>query len=149
MEGQAKKGSKIALYVVIAIVIIAVLVVLGIFLLKGNKESGNSALKQETITAENYDEVVNKVQEELQGKDDSYYFIYATMYYIMQDTMATTEGEGEGEVVAEPDENAMYVSIYGKTVQQLIDDGKRLMEEDSVSFEEFKQQIDDISNSIE
>ena len=41
------------------------------------------------------------------------------MYYIMTDGM-------ESALAGNEDESTMYVNIYGKTVQQLIDEGKQL-----------------------
>ena len=52
----------------------------------------------------------------------------------MQAAMAGTEDESE-----------MYVNIYGKTVQQLIDEGKQLMEENDISLDEYKSKINDLN----
>lgn len=41
----------------------------------------------------------------------------------------------------------MYANIYGKTVQQLIDEGKQLMEENNVTIEQMKEQLKN-SNTV-
>ena len=45
------------------------------------------------------------------------------------------------------DENAMYVNIYGKTAENLIEEGRQLMEENNVSLDEFKENIENLSNT--
>ena len=137
MEEQTnKKNSKVVVYVIIAIVVVAALIVGGFFLLKGQGDK----IKQETITAENFETVVNKLETSMQAEDDLYYFTYAVTYHIMEDAMkAAAEGK--------TDESEMYVNIYGRTVQELMDDGKRIAEENNLTIDQVKQQIDQLSNS--
>ena len=96
-------------------------------------------IRKETITAENYEEIFNRISEELKDTDDIYYLSYSVMYYMMKDGISSTLNGNE-------DENAMYVNIYEKTVQQLIDEGKQLMIDNNVSIEEFKENIKDLEN---
>ena len=89
---------------------------------------------------------MNQAEQEFTEDDEEiYYLSYAVMYYIMTDGM-------EAALSGSEDESEMYVNIYGKTVQQLIDEGKQLMEENNVSLDEYKQKIKDLnelSNTID
>ncbi len=50
----------------------------------------------------------------------------------------------------EYDESAMYVNIYGKTIQDLINEGKELMKENESTIDEFKENLENLedTNSI-
>lgn len=132
---DTKKKTKV---VIIVFLIILVTIVVGrFFLIK--KGIFLSNIRKETITAENYEEIFNRISEELKDTDDIYYLSYSVMYYMMKDGISSTLNGNE-------DENAMYVNIYEKTVQQLIDEGKQLMIDNNVSIEEFKENIKDLEN---
>ena len=128
MEGQNGKKSNVALYIIIAVVVVAVLAIVAFFVF------GND-IRKETITAENYTEMLDKLDKKLAGQDDLYYLSYSVMYHIMQDGMTASAD----------DPNAMYVNIYGKKVQELIDDGKKLMEDNGMSLDQVKQTLDQLS----
>lgn len=134
MENQEKKSKK-GLLVALIIILIIALGVGGYFLFKNM-----SGVKSETFTAENYDELMDRISEELQDTDDIYYLSYSMIYYIMRDGFTSALSGSE-------DESAMYASIYGKTVQQLIDEGKKIMEDNNITLEQYKENIDN-SNSI-
>lgn len=137
-ETKTKKG----LIALIIIVIIAV-VIGGLFVLenKGIITIGKKAkILNETITAENFDELTKSISEELGKSDELYYFAYAGMYYMMTDGMSSAFSGNE-------DESAMYANIYGKTAKTLIDEGKQLMEKNNVSLDEFKENIDNLLNT--
>lgn len=51
------------------------------------------------------------------------------------------------ELSGSEDESAMYASIYGKTVQQLIDEGKQLMEENNITLDQYKQNLEEAGNA--
>ena len=139
MEEQTKKkNTKVIVGIVIAVIVVIVaLVVVGIFLLKGEGDK----IRQETLTAENFETVMNKLETSMQSEDDLYYFTYAATYYIMKDGMAAAL---EGKT----DESEMYVNIYGKTVQQLMDEGKQIAEENNLTIEQVREQVDELSNSV-
>ncbi|MCI9178026.1 MAG: hypothetical protein HFJ28_05660 [Clostridia bacterium] len=132
MENEAKKGSKVAIYVIIAVIVVAVLAVGGFFLLNANAVN---SLKQETVSAENYEDLLKKVDEKMPGQDDAYYFAYANIYYIMESAMTATN------------EEEIYTKIYGKTVQQLIDEGKQIAKDNNVTLEQIKEQIDELNKT--
>ena len=138
MEEQTKKkSSKVVVYVIIAIFVVVALIVGGFFLLKGQGDK----IRQETITAENFETVMNKLETSMQSEDDLYYFTYAATYYIVRDAMTAA-------AAGKTDESEMYVNIYGKTVQQLMDDGRRIAEENNLSLEQVKEQIDELSSGV-
>lgn len=130
-DSNTGKGKNTKLYAIIAVVVVAVIAVVLFFVFSG------SGVKGETITADNYQEILTRVQEEIKD-DDLYYVSFAIGYHSMKDYM-------EASLSGEADENAMYKNIYGKTVQQLIDEGKQLMEENNLTIDQIKEQIEDSS----
>lgn len=138
MENEAKKKSKVALYVTIAIVVIVALVVGGFFLLKGQSDK----IRQETLTAENMEQVITKLENSMQNEDELYYFTYAVTYYMMRDAMAAaTSGN--------TDESAIYANVYGKTVQQLMDEGKQIAKDNNLTIEQVKARVDELSKGAQ
>lgn len=103
---------------------------------KTNGEIFSKSVKSETITAENYEEISDKIAEELKDDEELYYMSYSVMYYIARDGLSAAFSNTN-------DESAMYVNIYGKTVQQLIDEGKQLMKDNNMTIEKFKEQMKD------
>ena len=62
------------------------------------------------------------------------------MYYIMKDGLTQ-------EYMTTQDENLLYKNIYNKTVQELIDDGKKIMADNNVTIEQYKEQLQKMNNS--
>ena len=129
MENEKKK-SKAFLYVIIAVIIIAV-VGTGAYFIKNSKN-----IKNETITAENYEEIMDRIEKELKNEDDKYYLSYSVMYYIMKDGISSVFSGNENASTS-----LMYTNIYGKTIKQLIDEGKQLMKDNNVTLDEYKSQL--------
>lgn len=160
-----KKKSTV-IYIIIAIVVLAIIGISLYFVLNSDttnntqantensinneitksEQNTSKSIRNEIVTAENYEELMNKAEQEFSADDEEiYYLSYSIMYYIMTDGMQAAMAGSE-------DESEMYVNIYGKTVQQLIDEGKQLMEENDISLDEYKSKINDLnelSNSIE
>ncbi len=160
-----KKKSTV-IYIIIAVVVLAIIGASLYFVLNrdttnlsegtsensvknentASEQNTSKSIKNEVITAENYEKLMNQAEQEFTENDEEiYYLSYAVMYYIMTDGM-------EAALSGSEDESEMYVNIYGKTVQQLIDEGKKLMEENNVSLDEYKQKIKDLnelSNTID
>ena len=160
-----KKKSTV-IYIIIAVVVLAIIGASLYFVLNrdttnlsegtsensvknentASEQNTSKSIKNEVITAENYEKLMNQAEQEFTEDDEEiYYLSYAVMYYIMTDGM-------EAALSGSEDESEMYVNIYGKTVQQLIDEGKKLMEENNVSLDEYKQKIKDLnelSNTID
>lgn len=142
-----KKLKHTGLYIVLSLFVIALAILIGIILAlqaqgKLNINSPWDNYKNKTITAENYENIMNEVEEKMKDNDELYYLTYSTLYYIMQD------GLSEAFSSSEYDEEAMYKRIYGKTVQQLIDEGKQLMQDNGITLEEYKQQLNNTNNAI-
>lgn len=148
MLKQEKGKVNIAIFVVAAVIVILLVCIgLFIFLNRNIAEPSNagvtSSIRDEVITAENFDEMTDKIDRELdQNGDDIYYISYAVVYYMTQDSIAAAARN-------EDVEGDIYTSIYGKTVQTLIDEGKTLMEENEVSLEQYKQTIEEASKNLE
>lgn len=116
-----KKCQGISLITLIIIVAIILCVIL-IF----NTMNNNSKLNT-VVTADNYDTIGNIFNE---NEDELYYFTYACLYYTITERFSTGQ-----------DENTAMQKIYGKTVQQLVDEGKQLMEKDNITVEEYKEKL--------
>ena len=152
MSNHAENKSSKGLIIFIVIIIVIALGIGCYFLLKnkdiittGGNNTQTSSKLNETITAENYEELTENVAQELGDTDELYYFTYATTYHIMKDGMASAFSENQ-------DESAMYVNIFGKTANDLIKEGKELMQENDVTIDEFKENLknlEDVSNTIE
>ena len=152
-----KKKSTV-IYIIIAVVVLAIIGASLYFILNrdttnlsegtsensvknentASEQNTSKSIKNEVITAENYEKLMNQAEQEFTEDDEEiYYLSYAVMYYIMTDGM-------EAALSGSEDESEMYVNIYGKTVQQLIDEGKQLMEENNVSLDELE--VDEKTN---
>lgn len=144
-----KKGKK-SLYIIIGLIIV-ILGIVAFFILNLNSsdnsfDTGNSvffkSIKDEVITAENYDEIMDRIGQELTNDEELYYMSYSVMYYIVKDGLSSAFTNPD-------DDNAMYVNIYGKTVKQLIEEGKQLMQDNNMTIEEYKQQLEAVNSTEE
>lgn len=140
-----KNNDGKVLYIIIVLIVIA-LIGGGVYLALNNNEnittSGSiftKSLKDEVVTAENYEEIKQKMENELK-EDELYYASYAMLTYITQDGLTNL-------LNIEEDDSAMYVRIYGKTVKQLIDEGKQLMKENDMTIEKYKESLEQMNNA--
>lgn len=120
-----ERGSAIV-YVIIAVIVIALAGLAIYYILE------ESDVKNEVITAENINDILEVIEKRAKKDDELYYVNYAIMYHIMQNGIADQSG-------AKKDKNELYKNIYGKTVQELINEGKELMEENSITLKQFKE----------
>ena len=104
----------------------------------------NTSAVNKTITAENYQTLMDELGDEIGDKDEAYYLSYAFLYYTYTDAVTAALAGNDVEAAME---GAMMVNIYGKTPKQLIDEGKQLMEDDGVTLEEVKETVDDLVNN--
>lgn len=146
MANHAERRSNSLIYVIIVIIIVALLA-LGVYFILNHKaintDGGifSKSIKEETITAENYDEIMDKIEEKMRDDEELYYLSYSIMYYMLQDGISSA-------FTLDSNESAMYTNIYGKTVKQLIDEGKKLMQDNGVTLEEYKQGLEGLSNTV-
>ena len=143
MSNHEKNKSSKGLIVFIVIIVVIALRSKETVTTGGNSIQTSSVLN-ETITSENYEELTENVAQELGDTDELYYFTYATTYHIMQDGLASAFSENQ-------DESAMYINIFGKTANDLIKEGKELMQENDITIDEFKESLknlEDASNTI-
>lgn len=131
-----KKKSKKIIAIIITLIVVAILIIGGYFIFV--KKVGN--VRNKLITAENYNQITEQVTEELTDSDDAYYFIYACITYMSE--AGLTE-----EYLYNQNDNILFKEIYNKTVNQLIEEGKTMMEENDVTLEQFKQQVEAINNN--
>lgn len=145
MANHAERKSNLLIYVIVFIVI-ALLLLGAYFLLNRDSIDTNGgifskSIKEETITAENYEEIMNKVKDKMEDDEELYYLSYSIMYHMVQDGIPSA-------TTLDSDKSAMYFNIYGKTVKQLIDEGKKLMKDNKVTLEEYKQGLKQLGNTI-
>lgn len=153
-ETQKKKGNLVKNIILNFIIIICIIsvVILGIdlgFRYTGNEEKLNeiiakinnalpfNSFKKTILTSENYEEVSNQLADNLE-EDEMYYYTYATMYYMAQDGFSNLFDLAE-------DESLMYQNIYNKTINQLINEGISLMEENHITLEEYKRSLENFA----
>lgn len=146
MANHANKQSRAYSYFIITVAII-VLLGLGLYFVLTQDTISTSggifskSIKNETITAENYKEIMDKIEGKLEQDEDYYYLSYACFYYVMQDGFANI-------LTLENNEGVMYQRIYGKTVKQLINEGKQLMKDNNVTIESYKENLKNFNGSI-
>lgn len=138
------KKSNVLLILVVVILVIGLLG-LGAYIAL-NSETINvnglnifNNIKDETVTAENYEKISDRVEQEL--GDEMYYYAYACTYYIMKDGFTS-------EYLSTQDESLLYKNIYNKTVKQLVNEGKELMKEGNITIEQYKEQLKQINDNI-
>ena len=129
--------NKKVVMIVVAI-LVAIAVIVGGFLLLS---SGKSSLKKEVVSQENYEKILDEVEKKFGESDETYYFTYACIYH-------TAKAGFTDEYLQNKDESMLYKDIAGKTVQQLIDEGKQLMEENNVTIEEYKEKLTELGGAL-
>ena len=133
-----RKSNKLMLILIFFIIV--VVAVIGVYFLSNNKAISQS-IRNEVITAENYEEIMNNLKTEMKNDEEIYYLSYSIMYYMFEDGFASAFTNPD-------DETAMYKRIYGKTVQQLIDEGKQLMKDNDMTIEKFKKSLEETNEEI-
>lgn len=129
--------NKKVVTIVVAVIVAIAVIVGGCLLLS----SGKSSLKKEVVSQENYEAVLDKVGKKFGESDETYYYTYACIYY-------TAKAGFTEEYLQNKDESLLYKEIAGKTVQQLMDEGKQLMDENNVTIESYKQQLEELGGAL-
>lgn len=133
MEKNGSKNVKKVISIILAIFVIAVLIVGGYFIFVKN---GN--IRNKLITEENYEKITEQITNELKDSDDAYYYTYACINYMSKSGL--TE-----EYLNSKDDKLLYKDIYNKTVGQLIEEGKTMLNESEMTLEQFKEQVEIIN----
>lgn len=97
-----------------------------------------NTFKNTIITAENYEEITGQLSNNL-TEEEACYCSYAMIYYVTQDGLSNLFSIAE-------DESLMYQRIYNKSIKQLINEGMSLMEENNITWEEYKSNLENLSN---
>lgn len=150
MKEKNKKSIVWVSVIILIIVIIAIIAVIFLVQKPNSSDSVNSGnifsfldnIKKETVNADTYEDILSRISAELDNEDELYYFSYSVMYYITRDGMSAAFTNPD-------DENAMYVNIYGKTVGQLLDEGKELMKQNDMTVEKFKESLKTASEEMQ
>ena len=123
---------------IVVAVVFAIAVIVGGFLLLS---SGKSSLKKEFVSQENYETILNEVENKFVESDETYYYTYACIYH-------TAKAGFTEEYLQSKDQSMLYKDIAGKTVQQLMDEGKQLMEENNITIEEYKEKLTELGGAL-
>lgn len=159
MFNEEKGKANVVLIAIISIITILVLGIGLFFIFSSNDKSSNNSdvnssssglfskgIKDEVVTAENYQDLSSRIAPELNNEDEAYQFVYACMYYIMQDGMSVAF---DFNLTDEEKDSKTYERVYGKTVKQLINEGKQLMKDNDMTVEKFKQGMEDFANNTQ
>ncbi len=87
------------------------------------------------LTAENYKSLSEEYSNNNKDSDNLYYYTYACMYYMVKDGLSSTT------LSEDQQQEAMYSRIYGKTINQLISEGKKLMADNNTTVNDYKQTL--------
>lgn len=113
---------------VICIIIAVVSLTLFIILIK------NNSIENIILTKDNLQETMDNYSKMKKDSDDIVYVVYALLYYTTIDYMYNIFNLDAAE------ENA-YMRVYGKTIKELKNEGKSLMEENNVTVKQFKESL--------
>jgi len=120
------------------IILLAILAIIAFGFTKGNP------IGNETLSKDNYEKLITQYGEKYKDSDNLLYFTYATTNYMFSDGFSSIFNSNLTE---EEKENDMYKQIYGKTINELIQEGKKLMEENNTTPQEYKEKLQNISNT--
>ena len=138
-KNEEANSDNVIKTVVIIVIVLALIGLLVWVIIKATNAYKPTSYLDVALTSENYDEMVNKFNKEMKKenepgyKDEYYYFNYAFNSHMFDDAAST--------VSQNPEENttipAQYKYIYGKTIHNVIDEGKKLMEEKHFSLSDY------------
>ena len=148
---QVRIKNKIKAFSVLAIILICISVaiyyrnnILEFIALSTETTSSNTIIntvqavintEDKILTAENYKSLSEEYSNNNKDSDNLYYYTYACMYYMVKD------GLSSATLSEEQQQEAMYSRIYGKTINQLISEGKKLMADNNTTVNDYKQTL--------
>lgn len=100
-------------------------------------------IEDKTLTADNYETLSKEYANNNKNTDNVYYFSYACLYYISKDGLSSAFNTSLSD---KEKESTMYSKIYGKTIKQLISEGKQLMLDNNVTIDNYKKSLNDLNN---
>lgn len=103
-------------------------------------------IENQTLTEENINSLIEEFGSKNKDDDKYYYLSYAVFYHIFKDGISTSLNASLNNATDEEIEKASYKSMYGKTINQLISEGKQLMKENNVTIEDYKKSLEDLNN---
>lgn len=107
--------------------------------------SAITPVEDQVLTAENYETLTSKFSEKYKDKDEFYYFSYAILRNALADGIKSALSNQDNSI----EDAVMYKNIYGKTINELIEEGKELMKNNNISVEEYKQSLNNLNQDIE
>ena len=138
-KNEEANSDNVIKTVVIIVIVLALIGLLVWVIIKATNAYKPKSYLDVALSSENYDEMISKFNKEMKKenetgyKDEYYYFNYAFNSHMFDDAAST--------VSQNPEENttipAQYKYIYGKTIHNVIDEGKKLMEEKHFSLSDY------------
>lgn len=125
MKKNNQNGAINIIAIILIIIVIAAIVFAVLYF---------TNFKRTKLTAENFETVMDDAYDKL-DENERAYLAYSVMYYMFSDGLSNLN-----------DEEAAYKNIYDKTIQDLIDEGKDLMEEEGITPEEFIESLSDLES---
>lgn len=105
----------------------------------------NKAISDIVLNKENFEEIMTKYGDTYSKNSNEYlYLSYAEIYYVTQDGFKNALNT---DMTDEQKDDAMYERIYGKTINQLISEGKQLMKENNITPEQWKENMNSMSTN--
>lgn len=95
-------------------------------------------IEDQILTAENYTNLTTEFSEKNKDTDDFCYFLYAALYNSFTGAISSTDST-----------DSTMNNIYGKTINELISEGKDLMKQNNISVEEYRQNLNEFIQSID
>ena len=146
-EETNRNSDNVIKTVVIVVIVLALIGLLVWVIIKATNAYKPKSYLDVALSSENYDEMISKFNKEMKKenetgyKDEYYYFNYAFNSHMFDDAAST--------VSQNPEENttipAQYKYIYGKTINNVIDEGKKLMEEKHFSLSDYVDYLNSLT----
>lgn len=99
--------------------------------------------ENKTLTSENAEALLKDYSDKNKDTDDFYYFSYAVLYNAFKNGIVSMSNTNSTNT----DDSVYYKNIYGKTIKELIEEGKTLMKQNNVTVEQYKKSLEDLNNS--
>ena len=124
------KSKKIMICICIVIIILIIVLLL----------KNSSSIENTKLTSENYEQIITEYRENHKDTDDLTYLQYALSRNILTNISIDLSKTSEEQ------NSEMYKNIYGKTIKQLISEGKKLMKENGMTAEKFRNAANQFVN---
>lgn len=99
-------------------------------------------IENEILTAENFESLTSQYAEE--HKEETYYLSYSMLNAAFTDGLSQAITDAFENKTS--DSSMAYKSLFGKTIRELIEEGKKLMKDNNITLEQYKEQLNSLNN---